>query len=220
MIFLSGRRIFFLAWGVAFSGALVPGPLLTVSIKESYKRGFWAGPQLILGHAILEGLLITGLVLGLGGLLKTELSQGIISVFGGAFLFWMAWGMLRYEGQAELSAGREEITTDTHGRKSGLPPVVAGAVVSLSNPYWTLWWATLGLGFLAQAEKLGIAGVLLFFSGHILADFLWYAIVSFVVSTGKKWLTPKIYRGIIIFCGLFLIYLALDFFRLGLKTFL
>ena len=93
-------------------------------------------------------------------------------------------------------------------------------MVSLSNPYWTLWWATLGLGFLAQAEKLGIAGVLLFFSGHILADFLWYAIVSFVVSTGKKWLTPKIYRGIIIFCGLFLIYLALDFFRLGLKTFL
>ncbi|NLY88335.1 MAG: LysE family transporter [Firmicutes bacterium] len=211
-------KIFFSAFGVAFSGALMPGPLLTVNIKESLKRGFWAGPQLILGHALLEGVLITGLVLGLGGLLKAELSQGIISVFGGVFLFWMAWGMLRYEGSGELSGGKEEIPEGTHGGKSGLPPVVAGAVVSLSNPYWTLWWATLGRGVLVQAEKLGIIGVLLFFFGHILADFLWYSAVSFVVSSGKKWLTPKIYRSIIIFCGLFLIYLAVDFFRLGLKT--
>lgn len=218
---LDGVKIFFLAWGVAFSGALMPGPLLTVNIKESLKRGFWAGPQLILGHAILEGLLITGLVLGLGSLLKLDLSRGIISVLGGVFLFWMAWGMLRYEGQGELSAGKEEAArarTSMHDGKSGLPPVVAGVVVSLSNPYWTLWWATLGLGFLAQAERLGITGVLLFFFGHILADFMWYAVVSFVVASGKRLITPKIYRGIIILCGLFLIYLSVDFFRLGLKT--
>jgi len=215
---LSGIQIFFRAWAVAFSGAMMPGPLLTVNIKESLRRGFWAGPQLILGHALLEGALITGLALGLGGLLKAELSQGLISVFGGAFLFWMAWGMLRYKGQGDLSAGEGEMPGGTQGGNPGLPPVVAGVVVSLSNPYWTLWWATLGLGFLVQAEKLGPAGILLFFSGHILADLLWYSAVSFVVASGKKWLTPKIYRGIIIFCGLFLIYLAVDFFRLGLIT--
>ena len=235
MIFLSGVRIFFLAWMVAFSGALMPGPLLTVNIKESLKRGFWAGPQLILGDAILEGLLITGLVLGLGSVLQLELSKGIISVFGGAFLFWMAWGMLRYEGRGELTPApvreseqetgenaRKEATAGTRGpaqsRNPGLPPVAAGIVLSLSNPYWTLWWATLGLGFLAQAEKLGAGGILLFFSGHILADLMWYSFVSFAVATGKKLLTPKIYRGIIILCGLFLIYLSVDFFRLGLKT--
>lgn len=215
---MSGIQIFFRAWAVAFSGAMMPGPLLTVNIKESLRRGFWAGPQLILGHALLEGALITGLALGLGGLLKAELSQGLISVFGGAFLFWMAWGMLRYKGQGDLSAGEREMLGGTQGGNPGLPPVVAGVVVSLSNPYWTLWWATLGLGFLVQAEKLGPAGILLFFSGHILADLLWYSAVSFVVASGKKWLTPKIYRGIIIFCGLFLIYLAVDFFRLGLIT--
>ncbi|NLW09581.1 MAG: LysE family transporter, partial [Firmicutes bacterium] len=88
---------------------MMPGPLLTVNIKESLRRGFWAGPQLILGHALLEGALITGLALGLGGLLKAELSQGLISVFGGAFLFWMAWGMLRYKGQGDLSAGEREM---------------------------------------------------------------------------------------------------------------
>lgn len=218
MIFLSGIQIFFRALGVAFSGALMPGPLLTVNIKESLKRGFWAGPQLILGHALLEGLLIAGLVLGLGGLFRAELSQGLISVVGSAFLFWMAWGMLRYEGSGGLGTGKEEAPAATSGGDYGWPPVVTGVVVSLSNPYWSLWWATLGLSFLAQAEKLGIAGILLFFSGHILADFLWYSAVSFVVASGKKWLTPKIYRGIIILCGLFLIYLAVDFFRLGLKT--
>jgi threonine/homoserine/homoserine lactone efflux protein len=237
VIFLSGVGIFFRAWVVAFSGALMPGPLLTVNIKESLKRGFWAGPQLILGHAILEGLLITGLVLGLGSVLQLELSKGMISVFGGAFLFWMAWGMLRHEGRGELVAAPvrenveetgerenagEEAAAGTGGparsRHSGLPPVAAGIVLSLSNPYWSLWWATLGLGFLAQAEKLGAGGILLFFAGHILADLMWYSFVSFAVATGKKLLTPRIYRGIIVLCGLFLIYLAVDFFRLGLKT--
>ena len=41
---------------IAFSGAIMPGPLLTITIGESVKRGARAGPLIIVGHAILEGL--------------------------------------------------------------------------------------------------------------------------------------------------------------------
>lgn len=191
----------------------MPGPLLTVNIRETLKRGFWAGPQIILGHAMLEGLLILGLVFGLGDLIKLETSKGVISLLGGAFLFWMAYGMIFREGKEGLS-----LSIDKTQPASGLSPVLAGILISLSNPYWSIWWATLGLGFLAQAQALGAPGVFLFFSGHILADLLWYSAISFAVSKGRKVAPAGFFRGLTILCGLFLVYLSLDFLWLGVET--
>lgn len=198
---------------MGFSGAVMPGPLLTVNIKESVKRGFWAGPQMVLGHALLEGALVLGLVFGLGNIITLDISKGVISLIGGVFLFWMAYGMLFKEGKEGLNLEAGEATAP-----SGMPPVLAGIVVSLSNPYWSIWWATLGLGFLVQARVLGAAGVLLFFLGHILADLVWYSAISLAVATGKIRLSPRLFRGLIILCGLFLVYLSLDFLRFGAET--
>jgi threonine/homoserine/homoserine lactone efflux protein len=39
---------------IALSGAMMPGPLLTVTISESPRRGMLAGPLLVLGHGILD----------------------------------------------------------------------------------------------------------------------------------------------------------------------
>jgi threonine/homoserine/homoserine lactone efflux protein len=84
-------------------------------------------------------------------------------------------------------------------------PVVLGVLMSVSNPYWTLWWATIGLGYLVAAMKYGLAGLVVFFLGHIAADFLWYSLVSFGVSRGKTLLRDKGYQIMIRVCGLFLV---------------
>ena len=41
------------AFVVALSGAMAPGRVLTITISETLKRGFKAGPLIVLGHAIL-----------------------------------------------------------------------------------------------------------------------------------------------------------------------
>ncbi len=51
---------------LALSGALMPGPLLTVTVAESARIGFRAGPLLMTGHAVLELLLVIAIVYGLG----------------------------------------------------------------------------------------------------------------------------------------------------------
>ena len=51
---------------LALSGVLMPGPLLTVTIAESARRGFWAGPLLMTGHSILELLIVLAIFKGWG----------------------------------------------------------------------------------------------------------------------------------------------------------
>ncbi|NLI11813.1 LysE family transporter [Pelotomaculum propionicicum] len=227
--------IFTSAFVVAFSGAMMPGPLLTVTINESARRGFLAGPLLILGHATLEFALILALAAGLSAFLtKTSVSH-TIAVLGGAFLIYMGWGIARdaYTGKVSLKAvsqvrqgdgspvSQDNAAVKHVSQASGLNslyPVLAGILFSVSNPYWLLWWATIGLGYITLSMQKGVLGLSLFFSGHILADLVWYSLVSAAVAGGIKFLSDKIYRGILAACGIFLLVLGGGFIYYGIFT--
>ncbi|MBN2509152.1 MAG: LysE family transporter [Spirochaetales bacterium] len=182
---------------IAFSGAMMPGPLLSATIDKSAKHGFAAGPLFILGHGILELLLIALLFLGVAPLLTSPWFFVAVSTTGGLIMGWMGIGMIR--GLKELSLSKKSPIPDYRSL------VFTGAVLSLSNPYWTVWWATIGLGFILSASKLGYRGVAAFFIGHILADLTWYSAVSIAVTRGKKLLNDRAYRIIIGICALILI---------------
>jgi threonine/homoserine/homoserine lactone efflux protein len=203
--------IFITSFIVALSGALMPGPLLTATIGESSRHGSAAGPLLMAGHALLELALIALLFLGLAPLLKNTMVTAIISIVGGIILLWLAYGMFRSLSGLSLD---QEVKL-TQGGKRRL--VAAGILVSLSNPYWTIWWATIGLAYILQARMFGITGVIVFFIGHILADFAWYSFISLTVGSGRKMLTPIIYRGVVVVCALFLVGFAVWFLVGGIR---
>lgn len=194
--------LFFTSLVVAFSGAMMPGPLLTVAINESTRRGVVAGPLLIAGHAILELILVVALFLGLAPFLKHDLFFLVIAFLGGAIMLWMAFGMFR--SLPTLSAHNESTTA---AKIKNLP--LAGALMSLANPYWIIWWATIGIGYIMHAEKFGIWGIVFFFIGHIAGDLIWYSAISIAIGKGKKFLTDRIYRILIAVCGAFLVGFAL-----------
>jgi threonine/homoserine/homoserine lactone efflux protein len=93
--------------------------------------------------------------------------------------------------------------------------VADGVITSISNPYWSFWWATIGLGYLVLSSGQGIAGVAFFFGGHILADAVWYLFVGMTVSAGRGRFTDRVYRGIVGVCAGFLFFFALSFGYLG-----
>jgi threonine/homoserine/homoserine lactone efflux protein len=192
--------IFATSFLVALSGALMPGPLFTVTVSESSRRGPSAGPMLIVGHAILELTLVVALVLGVGPLLKKAPAFIATALLGSVVLLWMAYGMLRSLPQLTLTVQPQ--------REAGRNLVVAGIVLSLANPYWTIWWVSIGLGYITHSMKLGLFGVAAFFSGHILADLAWYSFVSMAVCKGKRFMSDRFYRGLIGACAVFLIVFA------------
>lgn len=209
---MSLGAIFIASLVMGFSGALMPGPLLTVTINESLRQGAGTGPKLVLGHALLELLLVLLIFFGLGPTFTRPLVKAAIGLIGGGFLLWMGYGIVR----ESLAKG---LSLDLEGRENSrrLNPVLAGITVSASNPYWSIWWATAGASSLMLAAAEGVAGAVSFYAGHILSDFLWYSLVSAAVAKGKKLFTPLIYRLILGICGLFLLGLSIYFIYSGIR---
>ena len=206
--------IFVTSFIVALSGAMMPGPLLTVTITESAKRGAWAGPLLMVGHATLEFVFILLILVGFGELLKQDKILSGIAFFGSAVLLWMGLGMIKSVKTITLLDDKDKSTKK--GKSSLIKnPIIAGIVVSLSNPYWTVWWLTIGLAYILMSVKFGVVGVVVFFVGHILADFVWYTFISTSITYGKKYFSDKIYKGVIGFCGVFLLLFSMIFFKAG-----
>jgi threonine/homoserine/homoserine lactone efflux protein len=208
--------LFFTALIIAFSGAMMPGPLLTAAINESYYRGFSAGPRIILGHSIIELILIITLIFGFGNILTIPIVKNLVSIIGGIFLLWMGIDILRSVIKKKISG--VDINKKCVSKRLNLELI--GVLTSISNPYWTLWWATIGLGYLTIALKKGFIGVLIFYLGHISADFIWYTIISLGVSSGKAIISDTIYQVILIVCAIFLLGLSCFFIYSGINPFL
>lgn len=224
--------IFLTTFLVSFSGAVSPGPLLSVTISESIRRGFKAGPLIVLGHAILEGALVIALIMGLASFFGSNAVQKIIALAGSLILLYLGWLMLKNSRfvEAQLTNSISENSAEKKDEKDGEGRfflisfvreshlVWEGIFTSVSNPYWTLWWATIGLGYITISLKQGTYGLASFFSGHILADLTWYSFVAAMISRGRKLFRPVIYRRVNEACGLFLIGLGLYFIYWGLYT--
>ena len=194
---LAITTIFVTSFVVALSGAMVPGPLLSVTISESPRRGYMTGPLLIAGHGILEAALILALILGMAPILQRSEVFIATAMGGSAILLWMAYGMFRSLPNLTLRADPAK------ARSNSL--LFAGIFMSLANPYWTIWWVTIGLGYILQSSTQGNWGVFAFFSGHILADLVWYTTISTVVWKGKEFMSDRSYRILIGSCAGFLI---------------
>jgi threonine/homoserine/homoserine lactone efflux protein len=204
--------LFVTSFIVALSGAAMPGPLLTVTISETSRRGLMTGPLLIAGHAILEFTLVLALLMGLAPLLKMEPVFIFIALAGSAVLLWMGVGMFKSLPSLHL------VAEGSAPKENNL--LLSGILMSLINPYWSVWWATIGVSYILYSMKAGILGVMTFFAGHILGDLFWYAAVSMAVWKGRRLLSDRGYRVLIGACAVCLILFSCLFAWSGIQKML
>ncbi len=225
---------------VALTGAMSPGPLMTYTIIKSVqtrKRGYLVGFWVILGHGILEMTIVILLLAGFSHLLKSVKIVRFIGVAGGAILIYFGYSIIRdvlqkkivtdfTKGSNEGGSGEEKTDNDPadpklSGSKKKITgrrmksymenPVIGGILVSMSNPYWWVWWATIGLAFMVQFQIsfLNPENLIAFYLGHETGDLLWYMIISSVSFFGMKKMNQKAYSAILVLCGVFMIFFGL-----------
>jgi len=188
------------AFGISLSGVMAPGGVTAAAIAQGARRR-WAGILMAVGHGIVEIPLIFLIMLGLGVLFQADTFKVAVGILGGAFLVWMGIGMVRQAGRADSVAG----ATGAAG------PLMTGLVLSISNPYFLLWWATVGLNLTLEARNLGWTAFLLFALVHWLCDLAWLTILSFGSFHGTHIFGPRSQKIVLLVCGVALVVFGAHF---------
>ncbi len=198
-------RMLFIGFIVGFTGALVPGPMLFVTIDGSMKKGWTAGPEVFLGHAIIEAVVLVMIIFGITSLVG-EREMSFISLIGGVAL--VVFGIMTIKGasaSAQQVHGQDQVVSNS---------LIAGIVTSASNPYFWVWWLAAGSALVMESLEIGMIAVLFFITGHWLADLGWFTAVSVSFSRGRGMFSPRTYKHILISCGVFLVMFG-SWFALG-----
>jgi threonine/homoserine/homoserine lactone efflux protein len=220
--------IFSFSFLVALTGAMSPGPLLTYTIIKSAKtskHGYLMGLWIIMGHAILEMGIIVLLLFGFSFVLKNITVVRIIGVSGGLILMFFGGSIIRdiFNGNiptdflnSQDSPNKDPGPLENKGLEN---PIIGGIMVSMSNPYWWVWWATIGFAFMIQfnISFRKWPKLLAFFLGHEAGDLIWYLLVSTLAFFGLRHMNRKAYYGILMFCAIFMILFGI---YLGISPFL
>ena len=193
------------SFAVGLSGAMVPGPMLTVTISDSLKKGFVAGPLVVLGHFLAELTLIIIIFAGLGWLIGSNTSVFVIGTLGGFMMVILGYRILGSSNSLEELKSNKNLT-----RSYG--SVLSGILTSISNPFFFIWWATIGWAFIFKGLELaGIFGVLWFLAGHWASDLSWFSIVSLFTTRGSRIMTDRHYKIMMNASGIFLMILGIYF---------
>ena len=176
---------------ISLSGVMMPGPVFAVTVAKGH-RSPYAGALVAIGHGIIEFPLMFLVYFGLAGFLKLPAVQAAIGIVGGAMLVWMGYGMIRSPQEQTANANPQ----------AHLGPVAAGVVTTGANPYFLLWWATVGALLISRSLAFGLAGFLLLTVTHWLCDLGWDTLVSFATYHSRRLWTPLVHRIVFTVCGL------------------
>ena len=179
---------------VSLSGVLAPGPVTSVSVgygSENPRAGAW----IAVGHGLVELPVMVGVFLGVGAVMGIPWVRTAIALVGGVFLLYLGIDMLRNIRQEEIS-----------GTVSARSPLAAGALLSLGNPYFLIWWATVGAGLILRSTEFGLLGLAAFAVGHWLCDLGWDTFLSALSFKGGQFFGKRFQQVIFAISGAFLLF--------------
>jgi threonine/homoserine/homoserine lactone efflux protein len=178
------------AAAISLSGVLAPGPVTAATLAAGAGRRH-AGAWIAVGHGIVEFPLMLLIMAGAGVVLTAKAFRVGVGLAGGAMLLLMAGMML-------LSLRRQ---ARARGPRSSGSPIWTGVALTGGNPYFLLWWATVGLALATRAIDLGILAFALFAVVHWLCDLVWLETLSLASNKGVGLLGPRSQRAILVICS-------------------
>ena len=187
---------------ISASGVMSPGPLFTANIVYGLKEGKIAGLKIAMGHTVVEFPLIVFLGLGTISLETFPEYRILITVIG-------AIGLFVFAGLQIKSIFGKDFRNKTNSNKNSF---LAGIFLSALNPFFIIWWLTIGIVLITESIALwGFSGILILFIFHIWMDYVWLFAVAGFASKAKNVLSNNNYKILIIGLSILLVYFGIQF---------
>jgi threonine/homoserine/homoserine lactone efflux protein len=193
---------------ISLSGVMAPGPITAVTVgkgSESPHAGAWVA----IGHGIVEFPLIALIFWGFGHLLNLNHVKTAIALVGGLLLLLMGIGMFRSIKRAEIGP-----------RQYDRFPVIAGILLSAGNPFFLIWWVTVGAALISRAAQFGMGGLLAFALVHWSCDLTWCYFLSALSFKGRRFFGKRFQEVLFAICGLGLLFFGGKYITDALRAFL
>jgi len=184
---------------ISLSGVMAPGPITAVTVSKGTKSPH-AGAIIALGHGMVEIPLMILILYGFGEILKILYIKAIIGLLGGLFLLKMGIGLLKGIKRTKIDS-----SNDPHS------PLMAGIILSLANPYFLIWWATIGSILIFRSITFGLLGFVIFMVLHWSCDFFWCYFLSALSFKGGQFFGKRLQQVLFLICGVFLLFFGVKF---------
>ena len=182
---------------VSPSGALSPGLLTASAIVVGLYLGYAGGVLVAVGHMLFElpYVLLIAYFLGKLRSLISKLEKPMALLVLG-FTVYFALGLIR----DALSLSKQVVGVEGVSRvfdpRSPFLAVVTGVFYTGFNPYFLLWWLTVGLPLVRDAGLLGVRGLAAMYLSHVWLDYAWLGMLAGL--GGLASLTASYYRVILL----------------------
>jgi threonine/homoserine/homoserine lactone efflux protein len=192
---------------VTASGALAPGPLSFAILMQGAKGGARSGFTSAIGHMLVEFPLVLALALGLLVAVNQPMIKSIIGLVGGLGL--IVFGILQIYGSLKHNPKSDSNSTIQRLPASSL---ALGLALTGFNPYFILWWLTVGSVLIVQALAFAaIIGVLIMYVSHVWMDYAFLTALAYFSKKGNTIVGSRYYKGLLIAFGLILVYYGASF---------
>jgi threonine/homoserine/homoserine lactone efflux protein len=187
------------------SGVLAPGPLFFANLAYATRHDKWSGIKVAYGHTIIELPLIIILAAGLFTFDTARKYASILGLVGGI-------AILAFAGLQIATIIKEKRGPATPNIVGSKGPFIVGIALSALNPFFILWWFTVGLKLITDSAEFGFTlGIAILFVLHIWMDYAWLAGTAYLASKGASVLKSKYYLILLSGLTVVLIYYGVSF---------
>jgi threonine/homoserine/homoserine lactone efflux protein len=199
---------------ISASGVLAPGPLFFTNMLYGTRQGARAGLKVACGHTVVELPLIVLIAAGLFTTAAATQYAGTIGLIGGT-------GILGFAALQIAGIVRKKNIQALPAMASGKSPIIAGIALSALNPFFLVWWFTVGLKLIADSATFGLAaGIVILFTLHIWMDYMWLAGTAYLASKGSSVIKSNYYPLLLLGLAAVLLYYGVYFMLTGIGALL
>lgn len=202
--FVNSRELFVaFALGIAF--AAPPGIVTAESVRRGLAGGFWPAAMVGFGSLIGDAVYAALALIGTETLVYYSNARRVVSVAGAAILFFLARSAMR----AELPD-----TRNSRGPDEKRNAFLAGAALSLSNPWALAFWVGFGGVLLAAGVRDPVSNLPRFLGAFLSGATAWVVILSILIAIARRFVNLRLFRIVSVLSAV--IFIGTGFYTLWL----